>query len=309
MARVSVIIVNYNSGPIVEQCVTAVFASTLPLKCLVVDNASQDNSMQILKDSYPSHPDLTLLYNKRNVGFSKGCNTALPHIDTEYVLFLNPDCFLQPQTIAQMLEIMDAQSDVGMAGCLLRNEDGSEQRGCRRRFPTPMSALMRLSGLNKLYAKKKLAFDLNEQPLPTDVEDIEAISGAFMFVRTLAIKKVGPLDESYRLHCEDLDWCKRFHQSCWRVIFVPHVEVAHLQGACSTRVPIFVIWHKHKGMWRFYRKFYREEYSWFLFLLVFVAIMTRSLALIGLTLASNLVTWLKKGIKSLHPETSRRAIK
>lgn len=96
-----------------------------------------------------------------------------------------------------------------------------------------------------------------------------------MFVRRAALEQVGPLDEGYFLHCEDLDWCMRFRQAGWKIMFVPDVAVIHFKGQSSKARPIRVLWHKHKGMIRFYQKFFRREYSWALMVLVAIAVWTR----------------------------------
>jgi GT2 family glycosyltransferase len=111
--------------------------------------------------------------------------------------------------------------------------------------------------------------------LPTSPVAVEAISGAFMLVRRSALETVGPWDSGYFLHCEDLDWCMRFKQAGYRILFVPDVVVSHAQGGCSQGRAVFVEWHKHKGMLRFYRKFYRESYPLALMALVYLAVWLR----------------------------------
>jgi hypothetical protein len=104
---------------------------------------------------------------------------------------------------------------------------------------------------------------------------VEAISGAFMFVRREALEQVGPLDEGYFLHCEDLDWCMRFQQAGWQVLFVPDVEVTHYKGHSSKHQPIKILWHMHRGMVRFYRKFFRARYPLPLMWLVVAGVWVR----------------------------------
>jgi GT2 family glycosyltransferase len=103
-------------------------------------------------------------------------------------------------------------------------------------------------------------FHLHQQPLPDKPIEVEAISGACMLVRREAMENVGLWDEGYFLHCEDLDWCMRFRQKGWKILFVPDARISHALGACSHSRRVFVEWHKHKGMLRFYRKFFRHQY-------------------------------------------------
>ena len=118
-------------------------------------------------------------------------------------------------------------------------------------------------------------FNLTGTPLPKSPIDVEAISGAFMLVRRSALDRIGPLDPQYFLHCEDLDWCMRFTQAGYRILFVPNVIITHVKGSCSVNRPIFVEWHKHKGMLRFYRKYFLDKYPRPLMFLVTLGVFLR----------------------------------
>jgi GT2 family glycosyltransferase len=167
-----------------------------------------------------------------------------------------------PGAVTSMLAAMEAHPRAGMGGCLIRNPDGTEQAGTRRAVPTPWRAVVRVLQLNRLFPHHRRfgSFVLTQEPLPAHPVFVEAVSGAFMLVRREALEQVGPLDEGYFLHCEDLDWCMSFRQAGWRILLVPGAEAVHYQGACSHDRPIGVLWHKHKGMVRFYRKFFRHQY-------------------------------------------------
>lgn len=274
---ISVIIVNYNAGAMLTECVRRVLASTVLVEVFVSDNDSKDDSLQQLNAAVQD-TRLHVIENKQNLGFSTGNNRALPYTRGEYVLFLNPDCLVEPDTLANLQVIMEQRPDAGMAGCLIVNTDGTEQAGCRREIPTPGRAFMKAFGFSKLhkffpgYFKD---FNLNQQPLPQQPIEVPVISGAFMFVRRTALEKVGPLDEAYFLHCEDVDWCMRFQQAGQNILFVPTLKVYHAKGACSQTRPVFVQWHMHRGMVLFYRKFFRERYPLVLWWLVLAGIWLR----------------------------------
>lgn len=270
---VSVVIVNFNSGDWLSRCVESVLASTLAVEVLISDNGSRDRSMAGMERRFGRDPRLKALYNGANLGFARGANRALVRTSGPFVLLLNPDCIIRPDTLERMVAAMQASPQAGMAGCLIRNEDGTEQRGCRRRIPTPWSSLAR--GLGSNAAGGGRGFDLAGSPLPGAPVPVEAISGAFMLVRREAVDKVGLLDEGFFLHCEDLDWCLRFTRAGYAVLFVPGVEIVHEQGACSDATPIRVEWFKHRGMARFYRKHQRGALSRLLFLPVHAAIFLR----------------------------------
>ena len=167
-----------------------------------------------------------------------------------------------------------------MVGGLLLNPDGTEQGGGRRAVPTPWRSFVRAFGLYRLSQRwPKLFFDFyqHKQPLPDKPIEVEAISGACMLVSRDAIDDVGKMDEDYFLHCEDLDWCMRFRRNGWKILFVPDVKIIHFQGTCSKSNPIFVAWQKHKGMIRFYRKFFKHQYPGLLMWAVVVGVWIRFL--------------------------------
>jgi len=277
----SIVIVNFNGGDLLTECVRSVLASTVPVEVLVSDNGSTDGSVAGLRRRLGDDPRLRVVENGANLGFARANNVVLPMTSGRYLLFLNPDCIIRPETIERMLAVMQAHPDAGMAGCLIRNLDGSEQPGCRRYMPTPWRSFVRVFRLSRIFrnSPRFSSFILTGQPLPERPAPVEAISGAFMFVRRSALEKVGPMDESYFLHCEDLDWCMRFRQAGFTILFVPDVEIIHAKGVGSAARPIYVEWHKHKGMIRFYRKFFRRTYPTLLLFVVTLAVWTRFAAL------------------------------
>jgi GT2 family glycosyltransferase len=261
--QVSVVIVAFNSGPLLIEAVAHLLESTVDVAVTVSDNASVDGSVQLVQQRWREDPRLSVVYHHRNLGFAKACNRVLARTNSPYVLFLNPDCLVQPDTLQRMLEVLAGFPEAGMAGCLIRNADGSEQAGCRRREPTPWRSLARVLHLRRLSPNDpRLAdFNMTGSPLPAEPVVVDAISGAFMLVNRDALAIVGPLDEGYFLHCEDLDWCRRFRDHGFEVLFVPGVEVTHFKGVSSRGRPIRVEWHKHRGMLRYYSKHYRRTYS------------------------------------------------
>ncbi|MFQ6023459.1 MAG: glycosyltransferase family 2 protein [Acidiferrobacterales bacterium] len=262
---VSVIIVNFNGGHLVAAAVEAIVASDVPVEVIVADNGSADGSVRLLRGRFAGNPRVKIIENGKNLGFTRANNLVLAHdvTDTDYVLLLNPDCIVDPDTLPRVLAAMEACPEAAMAGCLIRNPDGTEQAGCRRAVPTPWRTFVRVLHLNKLFANhpRFRSFVLVGTPLPKKPIFQEAISGAFMLVRRAPAEQiVGPLDEGYFLHCDDLDWCMRFRQAGLQILFVPDAEATHYKGYCSQDRPIRVLWHLHKGMVRFYRKFFRHQY-------------------------------------------------
>ena len=261
-AVVSVVIVSYNVGDLLTECVDSVLQSTMPVEVIVSDNGSADKSVERLRQEFEEDFRLRIVENNANLGFAKANNLALPYATGRYILFLNPDCIIEPDTIERMERLVATDREVGMAGCLIKNRDGSEQAGCRRLVPTPWRTFVRVLHLDRLFPNDERfkSFDLADQPLPDRPTYIEALSGAFMFVKREALERVGPLDEKYFMHCEDLDWCMRFREAGWKILFAPEIAITHVKEVSSRKRPFRVSWHKHKGMVRFYRKFFRNSY-------------------------------------------------
>lgn len=282
MSKLSAIIVNYNAGAVLLEAVNSLLSSASIGKVFVVDNDSEDNSMRKLEPVAASDSRVVCISNNRNLGFAKACNIGIAADgESDYLLFLNPDCIIDKDALEKLLNCLKASPESGMAGPLLLNPDGTEQAGGRRSIPTPWSAFVHSSGLSKLsnyYPEKFSDFLLDKQPLPEFPVEIEAISGSCMLVKRKALLDVGVLDAGYFLHCEDLDWCMRFSEKGWKIVFVPDAKAIHYKGVCSEKRPVFVEWHKHKGMVRFYNKFFRYKYPAFLLLMINAAVLLRFVA-------------------------------
>ena len=258
-AVISAIIVNYNAGELLRSCVDSLLNCPLEIEIIVLDNASTDGSL----DALLGLTCVQIIKNPVNVGFAAACNSGARVASAQFLLFLNPDCFFKQGTLARLLEAVLVDDRVGMAGGCLTNLDGTEQAGGRRAVPTPWRSFVHAFGLVRFsdrWPRLFFNFHLHKQPLPDHNIEVEAISGACMLVKRVAMADVGPWDEGYFLHCEDLDWCMRFRQKGWKILFVPSARVTHALGVSSRSRPIFVEWHKHKGMTRFYRKFFRHQY-------------------------------------------------
>ncbi|HEX6929329.1 MAG TPA: glycosyltransferase family 2 protein [Gammaproteobacteria bacterium] len=246
-------IVNFNAGPLLLRCVESLLREPEIASIVVVDNASTDDSLSRLERATAREPRVSVIRNEINRGFASGCNQILAAVRTEFALLVNPDCEVLPSAISVALSEMDASPSAAMVGGLLLNPDGSEQRGCRRTFPTPARAMKRI-----VFGRRRahLGFDLAGSPLPDAPVTVDAVSGAFMLTRMSAVREVGMLDARYFMHCEDLDWCKRFSDAGWTVRFVPQAVAVHVQGTSSRKRPVRVLWYKHHSMMRYYRKFH-----------------------------------------------------
>lgn len=271
---VTAIIVNYNAGEYLRRCVDSLLSCELNVEIVIVDNASKDSSLA----SLDGLRGIQLIRNSTNLGFAAACNQGYKKSTAPILLFLNPDCTVKLGALSNLMDIMHSDPRNGMVGGLLLNSDGTEQPGGRRAVPTPWRSFVRAFGLVRFahrWPKLFYDFHLHKQPLPERPVEVEAISGACMMVRRDVIQDVGVWDEGYFLHCEDLDWCMRFRKKGWKILFAPHAKITHALGACSKDKKLFVEWHKHKGMIRFYRKFFRRQYPGALMGLVVVGVWLR----------------------------------
>jgi len=264
---ISVVIVNYNSGSYLEKCIRSILTnaatSIKSLDIIVVDNASSDDSIVRLMSFFGSHPKVRIQHNIKNVGFAKACNQGTKMASGDYIIYLNPDCEIHEDMFSSLLDTIQYCPKVGMVGAMLLNTDGTEQPGGRRAVPTPWRSFVRAFGLSKLqnrYPRLFSDYHLHSEAVPEEPIPVEAISGACMMVSRKALEDVGPMDEGYFMHCEDLDWCMRFRKKDWNILFVPDAKVTHVHGGCSQGQRVRVEWHKHKGMVRFYRQHFRHQY-------------------------------------------------
>lgn len=283
MHSIAAIVVNYNAGPLLEACVAS-WLRTVPAAPLVlVDNASVDGSTGFV-DSLEERERVIVIRNRDNAGFSVAVNQGIAAVAADYLLILNPDCLLEQGAVQHMMAAFGSMKQVGMVGPLLLNPDGTEQAGGRRAVPTPWRSLVRATGLARLGARYPRLFSdfyLHTQPLPEQPIEVEAISGACMLVHRSALEDIGLMDEGYFMHCEDLDWCMRFRRNRWKILFVPDAAVIHDRGACSRERRVRVEWHKHRGMLRFYRKFFRHQYPGVLMWFVVLGVWLRFCAVAG----------------------------
>ncbi len=291
---ISAIIVNYNAGLFIADCVDSLLKSRLDIEIIVVDNASTDGGL----DALQGIPNVRLISNTANLGFAAACNIGVRAATSKFLLFLNPDCSFERGALVELLDALKEDDHVGMVGGLLTNSDGSEQVGGRRAIPTPWRSFVKAFGLNRFserWPRLFNDFNLHKQPLPEYPVEVEAISGACMLVKRQAIEDVGLWDEGYFLHCEDLDLCMRFRQKGWEILFVPDAPIVHFIGSCSGSRPVFVEWHKHKGMMRFYHKFFRHQYPGVLMWLVTLGVWLRFAGIAVFYSLRQLLRWFRLG--------------
>ena len=280
LAPVTVVIVNHNAGDVLLDCLESALHQASEV--VLVDNASRPNRFDHLIARFESRPNLHVIRSPKNLGFAAGCNLGAELSTQPLMLFLNPDCVIGRGSLARMCAAIQDDSRAALAGGLLTYADGVEQGGGRRAVPTPWRSFVRAFGLARMSWLWPQLFDdfhLHRQPLPPTPITVEAISGACMLVKREAINDIGLMDDGYFLHCEDLDLCMRARAQGWQILFVPDAPIVHYKGGCSRERPIFVEWHKHRGMIRFYRKHFRHQYPTGLMEIVTIGVWLRFAAI------------------------------
>ena len=274
----SVVILNYNVKSFLEQALRSTLAAMEGLdgEVFVVDNASTDGSVEMVRASFPQ---VHLIANEENVGFAKGNNIALVKCEGRYILLLNPDTVVHRDTLRTMVDFMDRHPEAGAAGCKILDPDGTLQLACRRGFPTPTVALFKIIGLSALFPKSRLFGRYNLTYLnPDETAEVDAISGSFMMVRREIIRRVGLLDETYFMYGEDLDWFYRIRQAGYKIFYVPATEIVHFKGESSKQVSKTKhLMDFYRAMYIFVRKHLRRRYTFFPEWLLTVGIVLRGL--------------------------------
>ncbi len=255
---IDVVVVNFNGGDYLTRCVQSVLASEHPVNLIVVDNCSSDGSAQQIEAESIGIHTLRVVHNEVNVGFSRAVNQAAKLSNGEYILLLNPDCELYPHTVHDLANELSGHDEAGALGALVFNEDGSEQRGCRRLEPTFTRSVVTALRLDKHFT----SVNLQHSKLPSTTQAIDAVSGSALMTRRSTFEALNGLDEGYFLHVEDLDYCRRVREYGQNVLFTPHISLFHCQGVSTQAVPYRMEWYKTQGMLRYHEKYQKPNQNW-----------------------------------------------
>ena len=257
--EVSVVMVSYRTGPVLERAMDAVLAPDQAGvgELILVDNGNPPEVTAALARRAEAEPRLSLVTGHGNVGFARGCNLGARGARGRYLLLLNPDCCLGPGAVPVLLAEARALGSDWMLGCRVRNPDGTDQRGSRRALLTPATALVEALRLDRLSPRlfRRYRLSQHETPLPAGTARVPAISGACMLLPAATYRAAGGMDDGYFLHVEDLDLCLRLHRAAVPTYFAPHVEAVHHAGS-SRAHPLLVEWYKTRSLLRYFRLHY-----------------------------------------------------
>ncbi len=242
---IAVIIVSYQSASTLDQCLTRLRAADEVAEIRVVDNNSDDGTLDIVQRHATADPRLHFIANPDNPGFAAANNQGVADSRAPWLAFINPDLMVQASTLAQLRQRGEALGDC-VLGVEQVDEQGQPDAAVRRRDPD-FGAMLRHPGQGA-----KLAIPAD----PTQVlQTVPALSGALLLMPRALFDRIGGWDAGYRLHAEDLDLCRRAREAGAVVAIANDLQVVHVRGVSSRSRPFFVEWHKHRGLWRYFRRF------------------------------------------------------
>jgi GT2 family glycosyltransferase len=254
--RYTVIIINHSHGDMAKRAVESLIKNDQidPGHIVLIDNNGDLDVNNWISAEYPS---ATLIKNNIRKGFAENANLGISHSNSEYVILVNPDIYIQYSCTSQLLSYMDRNQDVGIVGPKLLNEDGSLQPSCRR-YSTVATTFMRSLRLDLMFKKnytvsRYLMEDYDHQ----EEKDVDWLTGAFMVIRRKAAIEIGYLDsQQFFMYAEDQDYCARMWMKNWRVVYFPDVSVNHLYLRQGVTNPMSInAYYQLKSTYRLLKKY------------------------------------------------------
>ncbi|WP_169805925.1 glycosyltransferase family 2 protein [Azohydromonas lata] len=234
--KVSVVIVNWNAKRYLLECLESLAGCAYRgnLEIIVVDNNSSDGSQEAVRKEFPK---VNLIRNSDNFGFAKANNIGIKQCTGEYIALINSDVNVDAGCIAYLVDFLEKNPTVGMAGPRIIGGDGKQQLSCRG-FPSLWNMACRALALDVVFQNSEWATGYQLPHRPDDrCSEVDILSGCFWLARRSAIDTVGLLDEAFFIYGEDMDWCKRFWSAGWPIVYVPFTASVHYGGASSANAP------------------------------------------------------------------------
>lgn len=282
MLKLSIITVSFNTKPLLKHCMESVYQNLANIEheIFIVDNNSQDGSPDMIKENFPN---VKLIENKENIGFAKANNQAIRKARGEYLLLLNSDTIIPPESLTIMVDFLDKKPEVGVLGPKLVDQDLNLQTSCRH-FPTLFTVLSQFFGLSAMFPKSKIFgwYDMGYWD-HSHTSEVDCVPGTSLLVRKKAVQEVGLLDENYFMYFEDTDWCYRFARAGWKVVFLPNAKVIHLGGASAAESNRGVFYDKtlseefFNSLFYYFKKFHGGFSVLILRIFIFISLLMRML--------------------------------
>jgi GT2 family glycosyltransferase len=247
-AEIAVVVVTHRSAETIGECLARLRAANGIVEIRVVDNASGDGTLEIVQRQAIADPRVRFIANPDNPGFAVACNQGAADSQSPWLAFVNPDCFVAADSLARLREHAASLGEA-LIGADLVGEDGVRDAAARRRDPDFKGMLAAM-----LRDPSRAQLGVEVDPAQA-LQQVEAISGALMLLPRALFERIGGFDQGYRLHAEDLDLCRRVRDAGATVACANDVPVVHVRGVSSRSRPLFVEWHKHRGLWRYFSKF------------------------------------------------------
>jgi hypothetical protein len=253
ITEVSVVVVNWNTQDILRDCLRSIYeqCGEIDIEVIVIDNASTDGSVEMVKKDFTQ---VTLIENSQNRGFAAANNKGIAISKGRYVLLLNSDTVVLDNAIAKTVAFADSHPEAAVVGCRVLNPDRTLQPTCFM-FPSILNMLLSSTYLYKLFPKSKF-FGRERMTWwnRNDIREVDVVTGCFMLVRQDAIKKVGSMDEQFFMYGEETDWCYRFKQADWKILFTPCAEIIHLGGQSAQKRATTMVVQLRKSILQFMKK-------------------------------------------------------
>lgn len=257
--KLSIVIVNYNVEYFLEQCLYSVYNAlkTVEAEVFVVDNNSFDGSCEMVKQKFPQ---VILIENKINLGFSKANNQAMRLAKGEYILLLNPDTVVEEPTFEKTVKFMDSHPNAGGLGVYMIDGKGNFLPESKRGLPTPWVAFYKIFGLSKIFkhSKKFNRYHLGNLP-ENEVNEIEILSGAFMLMRKETLDKIGLLDEQFFMYGEDIDLSYRIIKGGYKNYYYPETKIIHYKGESTKKSSVNYVFVFYNAMIIFAQKHFSQK--------------------------------------------------
>jgi len=262
-ADIGVVVVSYQSLATIDDCMARLRDAVGVAAIRVVDNDSTDGTVAVIQRHAVADPRVQFIANPDNAGFAVACNQGAAAIAAQapscrWLAFVNPDALVEVDTLSRLRQLALQRRAAGvdvLLGVDLVDEAGTRDPAARRRAPDFLAMLGGFAaGLRGRRPGSRAALALQPDD-GAELQPVEAISGALMFLARARFERIGGFDEAYRLHAEDLDLCRRLAADGVELAVANRVRVVHVRGVSSRSNPWFVEWHKHRGLWRYFRKF------------------------------------------------------
>lgn len=264
--ELSIVIVNYNSKFLLEQCLGSVRKAItgIDIEIIVVDNNSTDGSKEHLKDK---SNDVTFIFNNDNVGFAKACNQGFKISSGNYVLFLNPDTILSESCLADCIFFFESHPDAGAAGVRMLDNNGKFLKESKRGVPSASASFYKLFGLAAIFPRSKIFAKYYQTQLPEKANNpVDVLSGAFMMIRRHVFETANGFDEDFFMYGEDIDLSLRIAQLGYTNYYLGNIKVTHLKGG-STKYNAQYVQDFYGAMNLFVKKHYRNKPAWYILFL------------------------------------------